>query len=70
VAGERAVLGSITGSPFENERTLDFSVLTDVRPRIKTMPLARAEEAYRMMLSGDTKFRMVLTMGDRAHAHQ
>lgn len=70
VAGERAVVGSITGSPFETERTLDFSVLTGVRPRIRTMPLERAEEAYRMMLSGETKFRMVLTMGARARAYR
>ena len=30
VGGERSVVGSITGSPFENEKTLDFSVLTGV----------------------------------------
>lgn len=70
IGGERGVIGSITGSPFENERTLDFSVLTGVRPRIETMPLERAEEAYRKMRSGDVKFRMVLTMGDKSNAHQ
>ncbi|WP_414439522.1 alcohol dehydrogenase catalytic domain-containing protein [Burkholderia sp. 22PA0106] len=63
VAGERSVLGSITGSPWENERTLDFSVLAGVRPRIETLPLERAEEAYRRMRSGEATFRMVLTMG-------
>lgn len=62
VVGERSVLGSITGSPYDNERTLDFSVLAGVRPRIKTMPLEKANEAYRRMKSGDVKFRMVLTM--------
>lgn len=69
VGGERGILGSITGSPYENERTLDFSVLTGVRPMIKTRPLDRAMEAYREMRSGDVKFRMVLTMGER-DAHQ
>jgi len=34
IVGERSVLGSITGSPYENEKTLDFSVLTGVRPMI------------------------------------
>ena len=68
VRGERAVIGSITGSPYENERALDFSVLTDARPRIETMPLERAEDAYRRMLSGDVKFRMVLTMNAQASA--
>lgn len=62
VSGERAILGSITGTPYENEKTLDFSVLTDVRPRIEVMPLARANEAYQRMKSGAVKFRMVLTM--------
>lgn len=70
VGGERGVIGSITGSPFENERTLDFSVLSGVRPKIETMPLERAEEAYRKMTSGDVKFRMVLTMGGNSNAHQ
>ncbi len=62
VVGERGVLGSITGSPFENEKTLNFSVLTGVRPLIETMPLEDASEAVRRMRSGDVKFRMVLTM--------
>jgi len=62
VAGERSVIGSITGSPYENERTLDFSVLADVRPKIETMPLERAAEALQKLKSGDVKFRIVLTM--------
>ena len=64
VVGERSVLGSLTGSPYENERALDFSVLAGVRPRIETMPLERALDAYRRMRSGDVQFRMVLTMGE------
>lgn len=67
VGGERTIAGSITGSPFENERALDFSVLTGVRPRIETMPLESAQAAFERMRSGDVKFRMVLTMGDRGH---
>lgn len=62
VGGERSVQGSITGTPYENERTLDFSVLTEVRPWIETMPLKDAADAYRRMKSGEAKFRMVLTM--------
>jgi len=45
VRGERNVLGSMTGTAFESERTLDFSVLAGVRPRIETMPLEGAAEA-------------------------
>ncbi|RQP04656.1 MAG: alcohol dehydrogenase [Paracoccus sp. BP8] len=70
VGGERSVIGSITGSPYENERVLDFSVLTGARPMIETMPLERAMEAYRKMRSGDVKFRMVLTMKEHAHVDQ
>jgi alcohol dehydrogenase len=61
VVGERSLLGSITGSPYENEKTLDFSLLTGVRPRIETLPLEQANEAYQRMKSGEVKFRMVLT---------
>lgn len=70
VGGERGIVGSITGSPYENERTLDFSVLTDARPWIETLPLERAEEAYQRMRSGNAKFRMVLTMKGASHADQ
>jgi alcohol dehydrogenase len=62
VGGERMIQGNLTGTPFESERALDFSVLTDVRPLIETMPLENALEAYQRMMSGQVKFRMVLTM--------
>lgn len=68
VGGQRSVLGSITGSPYESERALAFSVLADIRPMIETMPLDRAAEAFERMKSGDVKFRMVLTMGGSQRA--
>lgn len=61
VRGERRVLGSITGSPFDTEKALGFSVLDDARPWIETLPLERANEAFQRMKSGDAHFRMVLT---------
>jgi hypothetical protein len=70
VRGERAIVGSITRSPDENERTLDFSALTGARPRIETKPLTDANQAYQRMLSGDVKFRMVLTMRESNDADQ
>lgn len=63
VMGERSLQEAITGTPFESERTLDFSVMADVHPMIATLPLERAAEAYAQMRSGGVKFRMVLTMG-------
>jgi len=65
VGDELSLLGSITGTPFENEKTLGFSVLTSVRPQIETMPFEQAFDAYQRMKSGLAKFRMVLTMEAR-----
>lgn len=60
--GERRVQGTMTGTPYEAEKTLDFSVLASILPRIETLPLERAGEAYARMKSGEARFRMVLTM--------
>src|SRR6266850_1902661 len=51
-------------SPEERSRlkTRLISVLTDVRPMIETLPLAKAEEAYKRMMDGKARFRVVLTM--------
>lgn len=68
VSSETTVMGSITGSPLENEKTLAFSLLAEVRPRIEVLPLERAREAYDRMRSGEVQFRMVLTMRDRQPA--
>ncbi|MBR0799936.1 alcohol dehydrogenase catalytic domain-containing protein [Bradyrhizobium jicamae] len=70
VGGERGIVGSITGSPFESEKALQFSLLAGVRPRIETFPLEQAFEAYRRLKSGEAKFRMVLTMEGSRDAHQ
>ena len=66
VTGERSVVGSFTGSPYENEKALDFSVLAGVRARIETAPLEEAYAAYQRMKSGEAKFRMVLTIRSAA----
>jgi alcohol dehydrogenase, propanol-preferring len=62
VFGERSIIGSLTGKAIDNQDTLDFSVLQNVRPMIETVPLERAAEAYAKMMSGKARFRMVLTM--------
>jgi alcohol dehydrogenase len=62
VVGEREIVGSLTGTPYENEKTLAFSVLAGIRPMIEVMPFERANEAYQKMRSGAARFRMVLTM--------
>lgn len=63
VGGQRSVLGSLTGTPYENERTLDFSVLADVRPRIEVLPLEQANKALDRLRSGRARYRVVLVTG-------
>jgi len=58
------VLGSITGTPYDKEKALGFSVLAGVRPMIETLPLERATEAYQRMKSGQARFRMALAVSD------
>jgi propanol-preferring alcohol dehydrogenase len=55
--------GSLTGSPIDEEDTLAFSVLQNIRPMIETVKLEQAAEAYGRMMRGDARFRMVLVMG-------
>lgn len=62
VGAERTVQGAITGTSYEIEKTLDFSVLTNTRAMIETYPLEQAQEAYLKMKSGQAQFRIVLTM--------
>lgn len=62
VGNEISVQGAITGTPFEAEKTLKFSLLADIRARIETMPLEKANEAYQRMRSGEVEYRMVLTI--------
>jgi D-arabinose 1-dehydrogenase-like Zn-dependent alcohol dehydrogenase len=40
-----------------------LSVLSNARPMIETLPLEHAAQAYHKMLSGNARFRMVLTTG-------
>jgi D-arabinose 1-dehydrogenase-like Zn-dependent alcohol dehydrogenase len=61
IAGAQGVRGHASGTSRDSEDTLAFSVRQDVKPMIETMPLEQAVEAYEKMMSGDARFRMVLT---------
>jgi D-arabinose 1-dehydrogenase-like Zn-dependent alcohol dehydrogenase len=63
IGGSKQIHGHASGTARDSEDTLGFSVLSGVRPMIETLPLERAGEAYEKMLSGDARFRMVLTTG-------
>ncbi len=56
------VAGALTGTPAAGDATLRFSALSDVAAMVETMPLERAPEADAKMMSGQARFRMVLTM--------
>ncbi len=62
ISGSRSIQGWAAGTAADSEDTLRFAELSGVRPMIETYPLERAGEAYARMMSGDAKFRVVLTM--------
>ncbi|MGD0223668.1 MAG: alcohol dehydrogenase [Terriglobia bacterium] len=62
IMGGRGLQGWPSGTSADSEDTLNFSVLTGVRPMIEKFPLSRAAEAYDRMISGKAKYRVVLTM--------
>jgi D-arabinose 1-dehydrogenase-like Zn-dependent alcohol dehydrogenase len=63
IGGSKKIAGHASGTARDSEDTLNFSVLSGVRPMIETFPLERAAEAYEKMMSGEARFRMVLTTG-------
>ena len=60
VFGGRSVYGALTGTAIDQEDTLAFSVLENIRPMIETAPLEQAADAYARMMQGKARFRMVL----------
>jgi D-arabinose 1-dehydrogenase-like Zn-dependent alcohol dehydrogenase len=62
ILGRRTVLGWPSGTAMDSEDTLNFSALTGVRPMVETYPLEQAEDAYNRMMSGNARFRVVLTL--------
>ncbi|WP_201004034.1 zinc-binding dehydrogenase [Paenibacillus glycanilyticus] len=58
--GSNTVRGTFTGRAPEIQNTINFSVLTNVRPMIESFPLERASEAYNKMMAASTRFRAVL----------
>jgi D-arabinose 1-dehydrogenase-like Zn-dependent alcohol dehydrogenase len=62
INGSRTIQGWASGTPADEEDTLQFAVLSGVRPMIETYPLEKAGETYARMMSGKAQFRVVLTM--------
>jgi D-arabinose 1-dehydrogenase-like Zn-dependent alcohol dehydrogenase len=64
IGSNRTIAGHASGSSMDSQDTLAFSSLTGIRPRIETLPLEKAREAYARMMSGKARFRMVLIVRD------
>jgi D-arabinose 1-dehydrogenase-like Zn-dependent alcohol dehydrogenase len=52
VFGGRSIYGSLAGTAMDTEYTLAFSVLENIRPKIETVPLDQAADAYARMMQG------------------
>ena len=63
IGGRRSIVGWPSGSSIDSQDTLRFSALTGVRSMNESFPLERAAEAYERMMSGNARFRVVLTTG-------
>jgi D-arabinose 1-dehydrogenase-like Zn-dependent alcohol dehydrogenase len=61
--GCRSVKGWYSGTSIDSEDTLAFSIQSGMRPMTEAYPLERAPEAFDRMMSGQARFRIVLTIG-------
>jgi D-arabinose 1-dehydrogenase-like Zn-dependent alcohol dehydrogenase len=62
ILARREVRGWPSGTAKDSEDTLQFSMLTGVRPMIEKFPLEKVTEGFEQMMSGKARFRAVLTM--------
>ncbi|WP_194907094.1 alcohol dehydrogenase catalytic domain-containing protein [Catenulispora rubra] len=60
IFGGRSIVGSLTGTPSDNEDNLRFCLAQGIRPMTELMPLSDAPKAYEHMMSGQARFRVVL----------
>jgi D-arabinose 1-dehydrogenase-like Zn-dependent alcohol dehydrogenase len=61
IGKRRSIVGWPSGRSIDSEDTLAFSSLAGVRSMNEVFPLERAAEGYDRMMSGDARFRVVLT---------
>ncbi|MFE3167037.1 alcohol dehydrogenase [Streptomyces sp. NPDC059224] len=59
----REIRGHPSGTAQDVQDTMEFSALHGIRPTIETVPLEEAGAAYRKMMDGAARFRMVITYG-------
>ena len=61
--GRQSIKDWNSGTAMDSEDTLAFSEQTEVKSMNEVYPLERAEEAYQRMMNGESRFRVVLSMG-------
>jgi D-arabinose 1-dehydrogenase-like Zn-dependent alcohol dehydrogenase len=61
IGQRKSVMGWPSGTAKDSEDTLNFAALTGIRPMIELFPLERAADAFAYMLSGNVRFRSVIT---------
>ena len=61
IGGRRSVAGWPSGRSIDSEDTMEFAARTGVRSMNEIFPLERTAEAYDRMMSGEARFRVVLT---------
>jgi D-arabinose 1-dehydrogenase-like Zn-dependent alcohol dehydrogenase len=62
IAGRRSIAGWYSGTARDSQDALEFSGLSDVHPMIEKYPLGEVAAAYKQMISGKARFRVVLMM--------
>jgi propanol-preferring alcohol dehydrogenase len=65
IFGGRSILGSLTGTPIQNEDSLAFSSANGVAAMIEKLPFEDAPKAYDRMMSGQARFRVVLDVSGK-----
>jgi D-arabinose 1-dehydrogenase-like Zn-dependent alcohol dehydrogenase len=61
IGGRRSIAGWPSGRSIDSQDTMAFAARTGVRSRNEIFPLDRAAAAYDRMMSGEARFRVVLT---------
>jgi propanol-preferring alcohol dehydrogenase len=62
IFGERSIVGSLTGTPTDNEDNLQFSTTHGVAAMTEVLPFRDTPAAYERMMSGQARFRVVIDM--------
>jgi D-arabinose 1-dehydrogenase-like Zn-dependent alcohol dehydrogenase len=64
IFGGRSIIGSLTGTPVENEDNLAFALRHGIKSMNEVMAFEDAPRAYERMMSGAARFRIVLDIAN------